>query len=273
MPSEPETGVERIGNSIKQGLQRGDRLAFSNAQLRGGGTWKPTNVELGGDGDVLVFEYGDASAFQTHRPGFVLSKFRRLRNASYDDILTFARTFGRLGVCEQHGRPLLTLGCFDCVPNRESVRSWRERIGLAEDVVELSEATKNGRLRHTEAYTQGRTYDGVVFPVRNPRTLPEQRRQLQHCLDLWLHHGLEVSALARGSRLEVRVVNRAGWLLGAIARDLALFCSDPQEQPCNHCGKIIRPKKRCKDGTAYCTELACRAALKRDRMRELRAKR
>ena len=111
----------------------------------------PSKIEIG-SGDRLVWFAGiGAPHFKpVNPPDNLLGQFVKLREADGQQILEFARTYGVLTLCEQHGLPSChNKGCSFRVAKRrrkrggplvmwERLDEWRQLAARANAVVELT---------------------------------------------------------------------------------------------------------------------------------------
>ena len=215
----------------------------------------------------------------------MLEAFALLSEAGDEAILKYARKWGVLGLCAQHGKPMSHVptrlwwkGELDehpvCKPagplrgpSRESIQRWRAYAAQAQAALDIAaELSRPGRPRTVDGGRWEPLEElyppGVMKPILRASDVPSQRRLLAAAVQEWLELGdAQMSFQWTGDRPQYDL--GTGSLFGALALQLSLTVARLDALViCDACGRSYIPRRQNRPGVPRrCPDPECRDRL------------
>lgn len=258
--------------------------------LRANRIMVPSRIEIRGDRLEWFFDSSydpDGLPYKTVRPGSgLLQGFIELADGAHQKILTYARRWGVLEICE-HGRPAThtDFGNPPCVPQKskgvfwEPLASWQSYGALFRALINIAARVNSGQ--------SGARQDWEI--VVNARGLSESPFFRMHGLSVD-REKLEiiVNVLVGESRVHPRAIwSKGRWsvqfsggtvigcgLFGAIVCQLMLAITQTEGLAlCSSCGRGYAPDRRPNQNRrSYCPTCQAQKIPQRDAARDYRAR-
>jgi hypothetical protein len=242
--------------------------------------WVPARVEVVGQNLVWSARPGQ----EVSRLANLWEEFLTLDVDAPQRVGAFARRWGVLGLCEDHGFPMNHLPVqpqprsetlsefgFRCPPARrdegtwiEPLDGWKHWFGRATRLLRVVGRLAEGQSAPEadwRAACEWPELGGDRGPWSPPRTPTEQRAQLARTITNWLRLG-QMRASVEWSGREPELFLGGAGLFGAIALQLALAVTRQQGFAiCSECWKVYSVKRRPRVGLGrYCATCGAKAA-------------
>ena len=255
----------------------------------------PNDVRL--EGDRLLW---DDTFSHEIAPGIgMLPQFVELYTEPAEKILAYAKKWGVLGLCANHGLPLShnrvpfgsQFGMEACWPKQEGtllwepISSWREFSRCFKTVWSLSQQMNRGLAGNIEDWLVLRRWEprasDASWIVRDPQdvnrtlALGDSQRYLSSVVNLWLLlGGVRPTCSWSETTNQWELLMSAGWppLFGQLTMKLMVAVADKEGfATCSNCRNWYIPTKRPSPNRRnYCQRDECKQAAWRDSKRDRR---
>jgi hypothetical protein len=260
--------------------------------LEGSGGRPPAYVRV--DNDLLYYGFRDDKGQQVsrervpHRRG-LLAQFVKLADAPVSDIVAYARRWGVLYICAEHGHPGAIWhrrkGGGICRPLRcgketyDPIARWRDCARYIRTFLNVAAAVHIGELGRREDWDVLFSKDTglIVCPIGTPRwhnfNIRDARIRLSWIVDRWLEMVMVVPYLDWTELEHPTVKLRGQELPGALAIELLFITAGTDGLAiCTACGTPYVPHRRPRAGErTYCRDCGRQAAV-RDAARAYRVR-